>query len=67
MTATWLWISQEQVANLDETDKIREAPGEWFCSMHGARKLADAFARIDEANVFYMNLPYGETGAYMWI
>jgi hypothetical protein len=66
-SATWLWMSQEQVANLDETDKIRESPGEWFCVAHGARRLADAFERIAEANVFYMNLPYGEAGAYLWI
>jgi len=65
--ATWLWMSREQVANLDETDKIRESPGEWFCATHGARRLADAFERIAEANVFYMNLPYGEAGAYLWI
>jgi hypothetical protein len=60
-------MSREQVSSLDETDKIGEAPGEWFCSMHGARKLADAFEKIAEANVFYMNLPYGEAGAYLWI
>ena len=65
--AIWLWMSREQVANLDETDKIRESPGEWFCAVHGARKLADAFERIAEANVFYMNLPYDEAGAYLWI
>jgi hypothetical protein len=65
--ATWLWMSREQVASLDETDKIRGERGEWFCSTHGARKLADAFERIAEANVFYMNLPYGEAGAYLWI
>ena len=66
-SATWLWMSREQVADLDETDKIRESPGEWSCSRHGARKLAAAFERIVEANVFYMNLPYGEAGAYLWI
>jgi hypothetical protein len=64
---TWLWMSQEEVASLDETDNIRGERGEWFCSTHGARKLADAFERIAEANVFYMNLPYGEMGAYLWI
>jgi hypothetical protein len=60
-------MSREQVASLDETDKIRGERGEWFCSLHGARKLADAFERIAEANVFYMNLPYAEAGAYLWI
>jgi hypothetical protein len=29
--------------------------------------LLAAFERIAEANVFYMNLPYGEAGAYVWI
>ena len=67
LPATWLWMPQEQVASLDETDKIRGERGEWFCSAHGARKLADAFERIAEANMFYMNLPYGEAGAYLWI
>jgi hypothetical protein len=65
--AIWLWMSREQVADLDETHKIRESPGEWFCAAHGARRLADAFERIAEANVFYMNLPYCEAGAYLWI
>jgi hypothetical protein len=65
--ATWLWMSREQLASLDETDKIREVHGEWFCARHGAGKLAAAFEKIAEANVFYMNLPYGEAGAYVWI
>ena len=34
---------------------------------HGARKLLGAFERMAEANVFYMNLPYGAAGAYIWI
>lgn len=65
--ATWLWFSREQVASLDEVDLIREAPGEAFCPAHGAKKLGHAFAKIAEANVYYMNLPYGESGAYVWI
>jgi len=66
-SATWLWLSREQVAGLDETQRIGEAPGEWFCAAHGAQTLCRAFAGIPEANVFYMNLPYGEAGAYVWI
>jgi hypothetical protein len=66
-TATWLWLSREEVASLDETERISEAPGKWFCSEHGAQKVCRALARIPEANVFYMNLPYGEAGAYVWI
>jgi len=65
--ATWLWIPREELASLDESDRIRTSPGEWFCAAHGARKLTDAFEKIPEANLFYMNLPYGEAGAYVWI
>jgi hypothetical protein len=65
--ATWLWMPHEQVASLDEVEKIEEAPGKWFCSHHGAEKLSSAFERMAEANLFYMNLPYGEDGAYVWI
>jgi len=65
--ATWLWFSREEVTSLDEVERIRDAAGEWFCAEHGAQKLCSAFERISEANVFYMNLPYGEAGAYVWI
>jgi len=65
--ATWLWFSREHVASLDDVARIREAPGEWYCPEHGAGMLCVAFKRIAEANVFYMNLPYGEAGAYVWI
>jgi hypothetical protein len=64
---TWLWFSRQELASLDEVERIREAPGEWFCSQHGAGMLCIAFKKIAEANVFYMNLPYGEAGAYVWI
>jgi len=65
--ANWLWFSREAVGSLDEVEKIAEGPGEWLCAAHGARKLCAAFESIAEANVFYMNLPYGESGAYVWI
>jgi hypothetical protein len=65
--ANWVWFSREAVASLDETEKIAEAAGEWLCAKHGAGRLFGAFGRIAEANVFYMNLPYGEAGAYVWI
>ena len=64
---TWLWFSHEEVASLDEVQRIREAPGESFCAGHGSEKLCRAFESISEANLFYMNLPYGEAGAYVWI
>ena len=65
--ATWLWLSREEVATLDAVERIREAPGEALCAKHGSQKLCSAFEEIAEANVFYMNLPYGEAGAYVWI
>jgi hypothetical protein len=64
---TWLWFSREEVASLDEVERIREAPGESFCAEHGSEKLCRAFESISEANLFYMNLPYGKAGAYVWI
>jgi hypothetical protein len=66
-TATWLWLSREQVESLDEVAQIAAAPGELFCGKHGAEKLFSAFEKMAEANIFYMNLPYGERGAYVWI
>ena len=65
--ATWIWLSREDVASLDEIERIGEAPGELFCAAHGAEKLCSSFERIPEANLFYMNLPYGEAGSYVWI
>jgi hypothetical protein len=65
--ARCLWFSQEQVPGLDKVDRIAGAPAEHLCATHGAEKLLASFARIPEANLFYMNLPYGETGAYLWI
>jgi hypothetical protein len=65
--ATWLWFSHQQIASLDEVEQVAAAPGTAFCARHGARNLLAAFDRIKEANVFYMNLPYGEGGAYVWI
>jgi hypothetical protein len=66
-TATWLWLSREQVASLDDTALIRAAPGDHFCSKHGVQKFCAALEGIAEANVFYMNVPYGDAGAYVWI
>jgi hypothetical protein len=65
--ATWLWLSRRQVASLDDVAAIGVAPGERLCAIHGATKFCDALAAIREANVFYMNLPYGDAGAYVWI
>jgi hypothetical protein len=65
--AKWLWLSREQVPSLDDVERIATAAGEWYCAKHGARNLLVAFARIADANIFYMNLPYGDAGAYVWI
>jgi hypothetical protein len=65
--ATWLWISRREVSSLDQTDRIESSPGALFCAKHGASKLCEALSKIDEANLFYVNLPYGDSGAYVWI
>jgi hypothetical protein len=65
--ATWLWISRREVSSLDQTERIETSPGGLFCSRHGAAKLCDALGKVHEANLFYVNAPYGESGAYVWI
>jgi len=65
--ARWAWFSREEIRSLDEVERIRDARGEWYCAVHGAERISRAFAGIREANLFYVNLPYGEAGAYVWI
>jgi hypothetical protein len=65
--ARWLWFSREQVPNLDETNRIAMGRGETFCAQHGAQKLAEMFSQVSDANLFYINVPYGDAGAYLWI
>jgi len=65
--ASWLWFSRDQIASLDEVDRIGDAPGEALCAAHGSEKMLASFEKIPEANLFYMNLPYGEAGGYFWI
>ncbi len=65
--ATWLWISRREVSSLDQTERIENSPGALFCAKHGAAKLCDALGKVDEANLFYVNAPYGDSGAYVWI
>jgi hypothetical protein len=65
--ATWLWISRREVSSLDQTGRIEESPGALYCAKHGAAKLREALGKIDEANLFYVNAPYGDSGAYLWI
>ncbi len=65
--ATWLWISREQVPSLDEVGRIAMANGESLCAAHGAERLCETFAQLNEANLHYVNVTYGESGAYLWI
>ena len=65
--ATWLWISRREVSNLDQTERIETSPGALFCAKHGAAKLCAALGEVKEANLFYVNAPYGDSGAYVWI
>ena len=65
--ASWLWLPNEQVRELDEAALIRVAPGRKFCAAHGAAQLCLSLGMVQEANLLYMNLPYGEAGAYVWI
>jgi hypothetical protein len=65
--ATWLWISRREVSSLDQTERIEESPGAMYCAKHGAAKLRETLGKIEEANLFYVNAPYSDSGAYMWI
>lgn len=65
--ASWLWISRREVSSLDQAERIEASPGALFCAKHGAAKLCEALGRIEEANLFYVNAPYGDSGAYVWI
>ena len=65
--STWLWFPRAQVASLDDFQRIRDSAGESLCAAHGAQKLRKAFEQIDKAKLSFMNLPYGEAGAYVWI
>ena len=65
--ATWLWISRREVSSLDQTERILASPGAHFCAKHGAAKLCEALGQVEEANLFYVNAPYGDSGAYVWI
>lgn len=65
--AAWLWISRREVSSLDQTERIEQSPGAAYCPRHGAAKLCEALGKVDEANLFYVNVPYGDSGAYLWI
>jgi hypothetical protein len=65
--ASWLWISRREVSSLDQTERIEESPGAVYCAKHGAAMLCEALGKVEEANLFYVNVPYGDSGAYLWI
>jgi hypothetical protein len=65
--AIWVWFSRARVPNLDASDQIRAAAGEYFCATHGARTVCRALTSIEHVNLFYVNAPYGEGGAFLWI
>ena len=65
--ATWLWISRREVSSLDQTERIENSPGAIYCAKHGSAKLREALGKIEEANLFYVNVPYSDSGAYVWI
>lgn len=65
--ATWLWFSRDEVESLDKAGQIAEAVGGQFCAEHGAQHFCRALAAIEQANLFYVNVPYGAGGAYLWI
>ncbi len=65
--AKWLWLSREEVASLDDFGSIGRAVGRRLCARHGTAMLCGKLTGIAEANLFYVNVPYGETGAYLWI
>jgi hypothetical protein len=64
--ATWLWISQREVSSLDQVERIASS-GAMLCAVHGAANLMQALGEIEQANLFYVNAPYGDAGAYLWI
>lgn len=65
--AAWLWLARNAVASLDDAGRIGAAPGRRLCAAHGAAALCGALEASAEANLFYVNVPYGEAGAYVWI
>jgi hypothetical protein len=65
--ATWLWVSRAEVGNLDQVVRIATVPGQPLCRKHGTEKLCRALGVMHDTNLFYVNVPYGDTGAYVWI
>lgn len=65
--ARWQWLARREVASLDDVAMMAVAPGTRLCAAHGARRLCASLGALEEANLFYLNVPYGDAGAYLWI
>lgn len=66
-TARWLWFSREEVASLDDVGSVTNTPGRALCARHGADALCTALEKIEQVNLLYVNIPFSEAGAYVWI
>lgn len=64
--AKWLWFSRQEVQSLDESARVEAASGKRLCPRHGTAQLSKCFQAIPQANLEYFNLPYGDSGAYVW-
>lgn len=67
LPARWQWFPRREVASLDDVAMILAAPGAPLCAAHGAQRLCASLGALEEANLFYLNVPYGDAGAYLWI
>jgi hypothetical protein len=65
--ATWQWFPHASVPDLGDTEAVAAVPGVRLCRPHGIRRLLDCFEKMPEANIYYVNLPYGDSGVYLWI
>jgi hypothetical protein len=65
--ASWLWLPRAEIESLDDVQAIAAAKGKPYCAGHGSAALCTALGSIEQVNLFYMNLPYGHSGAYLWI
>jgi hypothetical protein len=48
-------------------EQIAQSPGQLLCAAHGTDRLCRALGALPDANLFYLNAPYGDSGAYVWI
>jgi hypothetical protein len=67
LPAKWLWFPRSEIETLDQVDRIAHSPGQLLCAAHGTDRLCRALGALPDANLFYLNAPYGDSGAYVWI